>query len=70
MSLTEERILSCGNTLYECLRERRTIDPLTDQEPGITIEDAYRISLHLLQRRLDDGEQIIGKKIGVTSKGP
>ena len=68
MSLTEERILSCGNTLYDCLRERRTIDPLTDQEPGIAIEDAYRISLQLLQRRLDDGEQIIGKKIGVTSK--
>ena len=68
MNLTEDEILSCGNTLYDCLRERRTIDPLTDQEPDITIEDAYRISLQLLQRRLDDGENIIGKKIGVTSK--
>ena len=68
MSLTEEKTLAYGNTLYDCLRERRTIDPLTDQEPGITIEDAYNISLQLLQRRLDDGEKIIGKKIGVTSK--
>ena len=68
MSLTEEKILSFGNMLYACLKERRTIDPLTDQEPGIAIEDAYRISLQLLQRRLDDGEKIIGKKIGVTSK--
>ena len=68
MKLTEEKILAYGNTLYDCLRERTTIDPLTDQEPGISIEDAYNISLQLLQRRLDDGEKIIGKKIGVTSK--
>ena len=68
MSLTEEKILSCGNTLYDCLRERRTIDPLTDQEPDITIGDAYSISLQLLRRRLGDRERIIGKKIGVTSK--
>ena len=44
------------------------MDPLTEQEADITIEDAYRIALQLLQRRLDDGEKIIGKKIGATSK--
>ena len=68
MSLPEDKILAYGNTLYDCLRERRTIEPLTEQEADITIEDAYNISLQLLQRRLDDGESIIGKKIGVTSK--
>ena len=68
MSLADDRILAYGNTLYDCLRARKTIVPLTEQEPDITIEDAYRISLQLLQRRLDDGERIIGKKIGVTSK--
>ena len=68
MNLTEDKILAYGNTLYDCLRARSTMAPLTEQEPDITIEDAYRISLQLLQRRLDDGEQIIGKKIGVTSK--
>ncbi len=68
MSLDDNKIKSYGDTLYECLRECRTIDPITDQEPDITIEDAYHISLQLLQRRLDDGEKIIGKKIGVTSK--
>ena len=68
MNLAADKILSYGNTLYDCLRKRTTIEPLTEQEPDITIEDAYRISLRLLQRRLDDGEVIIGKKIGVTSK--
>ena len=68
MSLDDNKIKSYGDTLYECLRECRTIDPITDQEADISIEDAYHISLQLLQRRLDDGEKIIGKKIGVTSK--
>ena len=68
MSFDDNKIKSYGDTLYECLRECRTIDPITDQEADISIEDAYHISLQLLQRRLDDGEKIIGKKIGVTSK--
>ena len=66
--MDKDKIISYGDTLYDCLRNRKTIEPLTDQEPDITIEDAYHISLQLLQRRLDDGEKIIGKKIGVTSK--
>lgn len=68
MALDKDKIKSYGDILYDCLRNRTTIDPLTDQEPDISINDAYHISLHLLQRRLDDGEKIIGKKIGVTSK--
>lgn len=66
--MDNEKIKQYGETLYDCLRKRSTIDPITDAEPDITIEDAYNISLQLLQRRLDDGETIIGKKIGVTSK--
>ena len=54
--------------LYAALRGRRTVAPLTAREPGITIDDAYQISLGLLSRRLADGEKLIGKKIGVTSK--
>ena len=57
-----------GDELYAALRERRTVPPLTAREPGITIEDAYHVSRRLLDRRLADGERLIGKKIGVTSK--
>jgi len=57
-----------GDELYNALRSRTPVDPLTSREPGITIDDAYHISLHLLNRRLADGERVIGKKIGVTSK--
>lgn len=54
--------------LYQALRERKTIAPLTNDHPELTIEDAYHISLAALEMRQSDGEKIIGKKIGVTSK--
>jgi len=57
-----------GDALYEALRARHTVPPLTSQTPDITIEDAYHISQRLLQRRLEAGETLIGKKIGVTSE--
>lgn len=57
-----------GAQLYDCLRERRTVPPLIARDPSLTIEDAYAISLDFLARRRKDGERVIGKKIGVTSK--
>jgi len=54
--------------LYRALRERRTVAPLRDRGLGLEIDDAYAISLGILERRLRDGERVVGKKIGVTSK--
>lgn len=68
MALTKEKITQFGDALYDALRTRTTIEPLTEQAPEIEIEDAYQVSLRMLERRLADGESMIGKKIGVTSK--
>ncbi len=57
-----------GKALYRALRERRTIAKLIEQDPSLSIDDAYAISLDFLARRLKDGEKVVGKKIGVTSK--
>ena len=57
-----------GDELYQALVAREVVAPLTDREPDMTIEDAYQIQLRMIQRRLDLGETVIGKKIGVTSK--
>jgi len=61
-------IEALGDELFAALRGRRVLDPLTAREPAIDIDDAYRVSLRLLERRQQDGERIVGKKIGVTSK--
>jgi 2-oxopent-4-enoate/cis-2-oxohex-4-enoate hydratase len=62
------RLARFGDELYDALRSCRVIDPLTDREPSLTIAEAYQISLRLLQARERDGEKVVGKKIGVTSK--
>lgn len=61
-------IKALGDELHAALRERKALAPLTSRYPGLTLDDAYRISLQFLQRRQAMGEQVIGKKIGVTSK--
>lgn len=67
--MNPEKIEEYGDALYRALRQGHTIAPLTDRESGITIDDAYRISLRMLERRQElDGERVVGKKIGVTSK--
>lgn len=57
-----------GAALYQALRARAPIAPLIAQDPSLTLDDAYAISQNFLARRLADGERVIGKKIGVTSK--
>jgi len=66
--MNQEDIAKYGDELYEALNQRRTLAPLTERAPEITIEDAYRISLRMVQKRVDAGETIVGKKIGVSSK--
>lgn len=67
--MNEQKIQQYGDALYQALVDRKAIDPLTTTEPDITIQDAYRIQLRMIERRLQSGsEQVIGKKIGVTSR--
>ncbi len=56
-----------GEKLFAALRSGRTIAPLSESDPTLTIDDAYAISLDILARRTAEGEAVVGKKIGVTS---
>jgi len=62
------QIEQCALNLNEAMDERKTLKPLTTQYPDLTIDDAYRISLAFLDIRLNKGEKVIGKKIGLTSE--
>jgi 2-oxopent-4-enoate/cis-2-oxohex-4-enoate hydratase len=66
--MDNSKIQHYGDELYQSLLDRQPVAPLTDREADITIEDAYQIQLRMIQRRLDAGERVVGKKIGVTSK--
>lgn len=61
-------IEALGDELFQALRERRSLQPLTQRYPELTLDAAYQISLRFLHRREALGEQVVGKKIGVTSR--
>jgi 2-oxopent-4-enoate/cis-2-oxohex-4-enoate hydratase len=66
--MDKQRINALADELYRALRDQATLSPLTEREPGISIEEAYHISLRMVSQRVElDGEIIVGKKIGVTS---
>lgn len=57
-----------GAELHRALRGRAPVAPLKARYPGLDIDGAYQISRAMLALRLADGERVIGKKIGVTSR--
>ncbi|SFV17286.1 fumarylacetoacetate hydrolase family protein [Pseudoduganella namucuonensis] len=66
-NISPDLIAALADELYAALRGGATLAPLTERHPQITIDDAYHVSLRMLERRLAAGERVIGKKIGVTS---
>ena len=68
MAITEQYPL-IARELFDALAVGQPIAPLTDSYPYMSIDDAYQISLAFLNiRRSENGEKVVGKKIGVTSK--
>ncbi len=56
-----------GDELYDAFVGCYTVPNLRDRVPGITIDDSYQIQSRFIERRVKAGEEIVGKKIGVTS---
>lgn len=65
--MSQELRIRHADELYQALCQGHTLAPLTERWPDIEIDDAYHISLGILQRRLAAGDRLVGKKIGVTS---
>jgi 2-oxo-3-hexenedioate decarboxylase len=62
------RIEECSALLDSAALERREVDMLTLSESGLTIEHAYNVQEQLVARRLSRGEQLVGMKMGLTSR--
>jgi 2-keto-4-pentenoate hydratase len=66
--LNREHIDQIALVLLEAEDSRQSIVPLTDQYPGLDVEEAYQIQLKLIELKKKRGATIRGKKAGVTSK--
>lgn len=61
-------IQKAADALYEAEKECRQITMVSAENPGMTIDDAYQIQLKNIARKVEEGEKLIGMKIGLTSK--
>ena len=60
---------SLAEEMYAAREAVSAILRLTDRFPDLTIDDAYRIQLALVEQHCaEGGHRIVGKKIGVTSQ--
>ena len=66
-TLSAATIGEAANSLYEAERTQRPVPPLTETYEGLSVEEAYRIQLTLIERKLREGAQVVGHKIGLTA---
>jgi 2-keto-4-pentenoate hydratase len=61
------QIVEAYKHLLQAEKNKKSVDPLTDLYPDITIHDAYRVQIKSIDQKVKDGQKIVGKKIGLTS---
>lgn len=66
--LPEASRVEASRTLLLAEETRTQATQLSVAFPGIGIDDAYDISRRVAQARIDRGEELIGHKVGLTSK--
>lgn len=66
--LTDDDIAMAADALYEAEKTRFQITPISRDFPEISLAEAYRIQEAWVSRKLDDGDSVIGYKIGLTSR--
>jgi 2-keto-4-pentenoate hydratase len=57
-----------ADELWDADRTAKPIAPLTERHDGLAIDDAYAIQTINIDRRIADGQRVIGRKVGLTSK--
>jgi 2-keto-4-pentenoate hydratase len=57
-----------ANQLIQAEIERKAVSPFTEQQPTITLQQAYAVQLAYVAQKQQAGHRVIGKKIGATSK--
>jgi 2-keto-4-pentenoate hydratase len=56
-----------ADVLYKAARTRTPIPPLTETNPDMTVAEAYAVQSALCDRLVDDGDRVVGYKLGLTS---
>lgn len=66
--LTEEQVNKAAGDLYTAEINRQAIDPVTMTHPDMDMSDAYAIQKTWVDKKVADGREVVGYKIGLTSR--
>ena len=66
--LTDEQIQQLAAELHASEKSLQQVEHFSKRFPGMTIEDGYRISRAWVALQRAEGRQVIGHKIGLTSR--
>lgn len=64
---TSSRIEEGFKHLLSAETEQRSVSPLTDKFSDFNVDEAYRVQLKMIDYKVNGGQRIVGKKIGLTS---
>ena len=57
-----------ADQLWEADRTAKPVAPLSGQNPDLELADAYEIQTINITRRVAEGQRVIGRKVGLTSR--
>lgn len=64
----EPYVIKLAHHLNEAVNQHRGVSPVVSEYPALTVKEAYDIQLYNINAQLAEGKEIVGKKIGLTSK--
>ena len=64
--MTDPQVMA--DALIAARRDRTPIAPFTRRNPFLQVETAYKAQALVVENRLEGGEQVIGAKLGLTSR--
>lgn len=67
-SLSNAEIETLAGHLYDAASRRELVEPLSDTQPDLSVDVAYRIQDALVARHVGAGARVVGAKLGLTSK--
>lgn len=67
-TLSDAQLQAEAQALYDADRAHTQIEPLSSRWPEAHIDDAYAVQSRWVARKLADGDQLAGYKIGLTSR--
>lgn len=62
------KLLNYARELIQAEENRQEIKPLTERDASLTVDDAYHVQLEIVKLKTEEGNNVIGKKVGLTSK--